>query len=238
MICSSVNRRLFIRLLPDEQTLLHSGTNLGEQTIAYKAHRRTLIHCFGLRKRLALECTNTLSPAAPYRQPSLTVQPTGQLAIHRPTFASQQNVHTTITIGTTHSGDLTDTLSQVNTLWPARSIVVERLGILHQPTCTRHTEAALAHQHRDHLAPCLWAYHSWPGRSFNVASSSYGSASSRFSLLFSASILSVAERRTPSSQRTRLPVAEGRFRHVGDIAIWSSLRLRFLQHRNDLLCPQ
>src|SRR5690606_12544332 len=32
MICSSVNRRLFIRLLPDEQTLLHSGTNLGEQT--------------------------------------------------------------------------------------------------------------------------------------------------------------------------------------------------------------
>src|SRR5690606_31017340 len=30
--CSSVNRRLFIRLLPDEQTLLHSGTNLGEQT--------------------------------------------------------------------------------------------------------------------------------------------------------------------------------------------------------------
>jgi len=27
-----VNRRLFIRLLPDEQTLLHSGTNLGEQT--------------------------------------------------------------------------------------------------------------------------------------------------------------------------------------------------------------
>jgi len=33
MICSSVNRRLFIRLLPDEQTLLHSGTNLGEQTI-------------------------------------------------------------------------------------------------------------------------------------------------------------------------------------------------------------
>src|SRR5690606_25131984 len=32
MICSSVNRRLFIHLLPDEQTLLHSGTNLGEQT--------------------------------------------------------------------------------------------------------------------------------------------------------------------------------------------------------------
>src|SRR5690606_32087754 len=32
MICSSVNRRLFIRLLPDEQTLLHSWTNLGEQT--------------------------------------------------------------------------------------------------------------------------------------------------------------------------------------------------------------
>src|SRR5690554_3381633 len=34
MICSSVNRRLFIHLLPDEQTLLHSGTNLGEQTNA------------------------------------------------------------------------------------------------------------------------------------------------------------------------------------------------------------
>src|SRR5690606_13583892 len=33
MSCSSVNRRLFIRLLPDEQTLLHSGTKLGEQTI-------------------------------------------------------------------------------------------------------------------------------------------------------------------------------------------------------------
>src|SRR5690606_16310162 len=32
MICSSVNRRLFIRLLTDEHTLLHSGTNLGEQT--------------------------------------------------------------------------------------------------------------------------------------------------------------------------------------------------------------
>src|SRR5690606_14776403 len=36
MICSSVNRRLFIRLLPDEQTLLHSGTNLGEQTTRAK----------------------------------------------------------------------------------------------------------------------------------------------------------------------------------------------------------
>src|SRR5690606_26484071 len=32
MLCSSVNRRFFIRLLPDEQTLLHAGTNLGEQT--------------------------------------------------------------------------------------------------------------------------------------------------------------------------------------------------------------
>src|SRR5690606_34134805 len=32
MICSSMNLRLFFRLLLDEQTLLHSGTNLGEQT--------------------------------------------------------------------------------------------------------------------------------------------------------------------------------------------------------------
>src|SRR5690606_15326078 len=39
MICSSVNRRLFIRLLPDEQTLLHSGTNLGEQTTSSSKSR-------------------------------------------------------------------------------------------------------------------------------------------------------------------------------------------------------
>src|SRR5690606_18750722 len=42
MICSSVNRRLFIRLLPDEQTLLHSGTNLGEQTTSAHLRLRTL----------------------------------------------------------------------------------------------------------------------------------------------------------------------------------------------------
>src|SRR5690606_20829355 len=40
MICSSVNRRLFIRLLPDEQTLLHSGTNLGEQTTSTRPMSR------------------------------------------------------------------------------------------------------------------------------------------------------------------------------------------------------
>src|SRR5690606_11227844 len=41
MICSSVNRRLFIRLLPDEQTLLHSGTNLEEQTTASRTRLGT-----------------------------------------------------------------------------------------------------------------------------------------------------------------------------------------------------
>src|SRR5690606_21380476 len=44
----SVNRRLFIRLLPDEQTLLHSGTNLGEQTTVSQLLRQPR----SLRKRL------------------------------------------------------------------------------------------------------------------------------------------------------------------------------------------
>src|SRR5690606_491666 len=46
MICSSVNRRLFIRLLPDEQTLLHSGTNLGEQTIFMRLSPQTCLTVF------------------------------------------------------------------------------------------------------------------------------------------------------------------------------------------------
>src|SRR5690606_20530486 len=49
MICSSVNRRLFIRLLPDEQTLLHSGTNLGEQTMS------TVDPVTGLANRCAID---------------------------------------------------------------------------------------------------------------------------------------------------------------------------------------
>src|SRR5690606_25150398 len=60
MICSSVNRRLFIRLLPDEQTLLHRGTKLGEQTKSHRSmsvdRRRAMIEPEHARLSIVRQC--------------------------------------------------------------------------------------------------------------------------------------------------------------------------------------
>jgi len=107
------------------------------------------------------------------------------LAVDRPAFSPQPQIHTAIAIPALERGNLLDARSQCRTIGPAAAIAIQRPRDPHQPASTRHTEVPFRQQHSDGFALRLRAHHFRWSRSFRAALSSSASANRRLSLAFS-----------------------------------------------------
>src|SRR5207237_5136185 len=159
----------------------------GSQSVRHKVHRPTQVRRRRLRQRLPFHQADPLTLAPPHRQSGVAVDPINALAIDRPAFAAQPQIHAAIPVPAFERGNLLDSRPQCRAIGPSAAIPIQRPRNSHQPASACHAEVPFRQPPSDSFALRLRADHFRWSRSFRADLSSSASASRRLSLAFSCS---------------------------------------------------